>query len=749
MTVAKSVFRRCLGNRLELADMVRKDRQSVSDHIARSFFEGGESLTFSATVKLTPSPVYVSGINAFLVFEPTTIKVIPDDLWMSADPKAMIRVSGQLFITGINQSLVFEPATVRIIPELMPVPNRLSLWAEIKVDGGLSFGPVPPLQQYHGSVFRRCPGDRLNSSMLIRQFRYNDANYRPIANDFFEGHLLVFDAKVRLAGEMSISGINSQLTMEAAVRLAGSLSFGNVLLLEGTVYNIPVPFTMTESVIASALNLDVTVSRSMIDPVSTAIFNFDGDETGGIYSSIYYRDIILTMPDENSVDWPVFVGFFPSSRSSYGTVDKNESLSAFDFGWYLGTQYLKISDLSLLTPTGQAGSITRRYMLNYVSVEHQFIVGQVVTGGTSGHVGRIIEVHSYGTRYIVMNMVTTGTDPFFQNGETLLVNEDIYAYADGHTMDVTGTVTVRTPNDWILSVLGGDNWANVTGIEPYRIADTSDAWGGTKPAVDFIFDAMCSKITAIKDMAQALGFVMEIKPRAVGSSYRLSLYFIPQENIDNSYDGLDLPDVVTMTNPSPYLDEPVVLTQDGGKKYNSITVWCETFAGAWLSKTLTSSGVDAGTEKPIEFAEIAQNIATQAECTQRCQDLWDYNHLQILKWQATIIQRPDLQKYQKLIFSGYGTQIPDDTYRIIDIQYVIADGGTTNKTVCTLLQDSQFSAYLNLNRVFTDSITMVEALIKNAALKLGKTETGTVSTDTDGKLVVTTDRGTSRVARSP
>ena len=521
------------------------------------------------------------------------------------------------------------------------------------------------------------------------------------------------------------------------------------ITLEGKIYLVPIPPLVTESVIISALNLDTTVYRSMIDPVSRATFNFDGAETGGQFSSIYYKEIILTMPNEIGTEYPVFVGFFPSSLANYGTVDISESFTAYDYGWYLGMQYLADADLALLTPAGQAGISQYRYMLQYDFIEHQFSVGQVVVGGTSGHQGRILEVHTYGTRYIIMTILSSGTGPFFQDDEQLLVDDEVYAYADGHTMDVTGTPATRYPDDWLRSVLGGDNWANVTGIEPYRIGNTATVWGGTKPAIDFIFDSMASKISAIDDVGQYLGYIKEIKPRAVGSTYRTSLYFIPQADIDHPTNGLDLPATLMVISPSPYLDEPVTLEQDGSRKYNKITVWCQTFTGGWLHKTIQSSGVDDEMEKPIEFAEIAKDIATKAECIQRCEDLWDYNHMQILKWKATFIERPDIQKYQKIVFSGYGSQIADGTYRVIDAENRIADGGTLNQTVCTLLLDSQFSAYLNLNRVFTDSIRMVEALIKSALLKQGKTETGIVDTDVDGKLTVITDRGQPRIARSP
>lgn len=755
MTIAKSVFRRGLGDRLKLTDLVRKDRQSVSDHVAADFFEGGLSLSFGlATIKNTPSVIYITGINEAVTLDTATLILTPDTLWSSDAMMGRIRmVPSPIYIKGINESVVLDTATLKITPSLS-APLKITTWAQLIIEGSLHCGPAPPLHQYYGSIFRRSPSGRLALTNLVQWNKYDDTQPKPVAAEFWEPGMGVILATpvLHLTGTLSYAGIDASVTLEGTIRMVpeSPSSVQASVVMEGRIFNVPIPMAIKESAIVSALNIDVTVSRSMVDPVSSATFNFDGDSTGGEFSGIYNKDFLYTMPDYLGVERPVFVGFFPSSRSNYGTVDLNEQFTAFDNGWYLTEQYLEDNDLSLLSPTNQTAAINNIYRLEFIDYNHGywFQVGDRVIGMRSGDAGTISEINSEGMRYLVLKNCTHGdsgntSDDYFQDAEELTVNDYIYCFSNGHTMNITGMAATRYPHDRVRSILGGDDWANKTGIEPYRIADTSAIWGGTRPAIDFINGPLDPKIMALQDMAQYLGFMMEVKPRVSGSWFTTSMYFIPQEMIDDPSEGLDLPAPLTVTSPNQFLDEPVVLTQDGGKKYNKITVWCQLFTtGGWVHSTL-----DDGNPRTIEFAEIAKNISTQDECNQRCADLWEYNHMQIMKWQAVFIERPDLQKYQKIIFSGYGAQIPDGTYRIIDIQYPLSDAGTTNLQQCTLMLDSQFGAFLNLNRVFTDSIKMVEALIQNALLKLGKNEAGTVISNVDGKVITTTEFGQPRIAR--
>lgn len=752
--MAANLWRHSRGRRLNLHSLLREDRNSCKSDIANAFFEAaGKQITFpDATVTVSPSILYLSGINTFITFEPAPVTLTPT-LWSSDAMKGVVRMTpGLIYIKGRNDYVVFDPATVTLTPEIPPDFHRaITLWTEVLIEGSLHNGPAPPTPKQYGSVFRRDAPFRLKMRNLIQTQVYDDNQPKPVAAEFWEPGVgvILATAQVHNTGTLSYGGIDASVTLAGTVILTPTIALAGAIVLQGTILNTPLPLAVKETaVVSSTLHTDVEVSRSMVDPVSCATFTFDGDETGGEFSGIYNRDIAYTMPDYLGVEYPVFVGFFPSSRANYGTVDLHEEMSAFDNGWYLTMQYLDDADLALLSPANQTAAINNIYRLEFVgyNLGYWFQIGDRVTGATSGDSGTITEQNSEGMRYLVLKYCThsggSTSDTYFEDGEALMVGDDIYCYANGHTTNITGTGDTKYPDDRVRSILGGSDWANKTGIEPYRIATTSGVWGGTKPAVDFINGPLDTKLTALLDMAQYLGYISEIKPRVSGTSYLCSLYFIPITSIDDSVNGLDLPAPLTVTSPSAFLGEPVVLTQDGGKKYNKITVWCQGFDGLWLHKT-----IDDGNPRTIEFAEIAQNIATQTDCDQRCTDLWAYNHMQIMKWQATFYERPDLQKYQKVIFSGYGSQISDGTYRIIDIKYKLADGGTTNTQECTLMLDSQFGAYLALNRVFTDSISMVGALIQNAILKLGTTEAATVISNTDGKVVTSTEFGQPRIAR--
>jgi hypothetical protein len=86
-------------------------------------------------------------------------------------------------------------------------------------------------------------------------------------------------------------------------------------------------------------------------------------------------------------------------------------------------------------------------------------------------------------------------------------------------------------------------------------------------------------------------------------------------------------------------------------------------------------------------------------------------------------------------------------YRIIGIEYEFSNGGVTNLTHLTIIPDAQFSAYLNIDRTFTDTISEMRTVARDELRKLGSTEAGTV-TEIDGTTVtVMTERGIIKVAR--
>jgi hypothetical protein len=208
----------------------------------------------------------------------------------------------------------------------------------------------------------------------------------------------------------------------------------------------------------------------------------------------------------------------------------------------------------------------------------------------------------------------------------------------------------------------------------------------------------------------------------------------------------------TITKPDRYLVSPVVQISKGEEKYNRITVRCQSFAGVWYQAIRQTTGVSNYDELPIEYYEVNPDLTTQTEANARADDLYLYYATQINSWRATFNLRSDFRLLQQLLIMGYTEStdgIADGTYRIVGIEYNYADGGVINQTVCTLILDSQFKAYLNLNRVFTDGIKEAQIIARDEIRKAGTGDTGTVAAvdAVTGEVIVTTDGGATKVVK--
>jgi len=750
MTIAKSVFRQCLSDRLESGDLVRKDRNSCSVDIAMDIFEGGKSIVLPlATIKMTPSVIYITGVNESVTLDTATLILTPDPIWASDAMKGVIRmVPGEIYIKGINESVVLDTATIKMTPELS-APLKASFWAQLKIEGSLHCGPAPPLHQYHGSVFRRCPSDTLDSSMLIRQFITDSPLTRPVASEFFEpGQGVILETPVlHLTGSMSFAGINASVTLEGTIKMvpAGpSVRAGCVL--EGTICLVPLNPTARLFLPPSgddvetglpALCYNIEVSQSLQNKVALGSFDFELTETGGYFSGIYFRDIVVSLPDHLGNLHPVFVGFFHSTDANYGEADYHESFPAYDPMWNLGMANLNDADRMILS-TGSQASQTR-YRQYYTYVIGFFQLGDIVRGKTSGDFGKIVELHNYGMRYFEVENPQGGTaypDPedgmyYFQHGEELQVNYVTIAYADGHTTNVTGDISTspRTIGEWVKAVMGGANWQEEYGIEPFNIIDP-----GISP-IDFIFNEGTAILPAIERVAKRMSYIFVGRPRAIGNTAIFSGYFIPQADIDTQ---LGLPAPVTFVVGNEYILRPIKLTMKGDQKYNRVTIKCQDFNLIWHKCVL------GGDEKPVkDYFEINPDIALQEECNTRCADVYLYYRKMIATWSMTILKRQDLQYLQKLVFTGYGSEIPNGTYRIVAIKRRYAEGGTINEVDVSVVIDEDFALYLNLSRVFTDAGTEIAAMARSELLKMGANETGvaTAVNEDTGKVTLITSGG--------
>jgi hypothetical protein len=502
----------------------------------------------------------------------------------------------------------------------------------------------------------------------------------------------------------------------------------------------------------------VSVNRGLNDKMTRATFSYD--ETTKTNNPVTFnRHIYIDLYDHLGVPHRVFFGKAPTGEATFNPAANKEVLTAMDYSQNLTMQYLNDACLVLLSLAHQAAA--KKYEL-YIGYQYlYFQPGMLVHGATSEDSGKILEVY-HGR--IVLETMSGGTaypDPddgmyYFQDGENLMVGSTVYAVADGHTVDITGIIVPKYPEDHIRMLLGdlgttATNWETVSGIKPYRFESTGAIWGpGLEvPDNDTVFEEMTTKIQAIERWCKILKFIFLVKTPAVGFTEPLA-YFLSEANIDGP-NGLDLPAPVTITKPDPYLLPPVRRVYDGLEQCNTVRVKCYGFDPTtsiwrWYYSTMQTSAVTSDGEPELVYQEIFEQGASQAECTQRCADLYAYKTLQIQTWYATFLMRTDFEYLQILTFSGYHPDIPDGDYRIIDIAYV-RDTPTSTRVNCTLVSKAQFTAYLNLSRTFYDSVNNVQAMIRAREAELPKPEVATIiAANTDGTVTLLSDQGISSPA---
>lgn len=591
--------------------------------------------------------------------------------------------------------------------------------------------------------------------MLFNREGYNLGHYnRQLHAYFFE----VINATVTVTGDTP--GVDLGIEVDTAVRV-----LSHKWWCTGTIgIAPPIPPAGVVSYLISA-----SANQNMTDKMASARFDYD-TALMGAGTDFYFKRVTLTIPDYTDVSQNVFVGFFPSGAVTYGADGSVESATAYDYAWYLTMQYLTRDNQVFLSYTNQ--QTVNTYILYYRDIYHATIptearywnVGDTLYGETSLVSGVILENHRGGSAgsgepgpYNVGSYVILGElsgdmidGHYFIDNEHLMVNGLEYAHSDGWALPQSTTPPELTisPDQYVRRLLGGDNsgsdWDRLTGISPYRI--TACAWSDTSDpvSVDFIFTEKTTKLQAIERICKYIRYVFFVK---IVNNYP-SAYFIPESAIDDPAVGLDLPAMVSVTATDAYLVSPVKLERRGGEKYNKVTVRCQDLSGNWYESVLPLNG-DTGEEIPIEYSEINQDAINQAECDQRCTDIYAYYSEQVKTYTATFLLRSDFRLLQKLSFTGV-TGVPNAEYRIVGIEYQYADAGATNQVVCTIIADSQFQFWLNLNRVFTDSISEIQTIIKDYNNQQDKNEVGTVLAidETAGVATIKTESGITKKVRS-
>jgi hypothetical protein len=510
------------------------------------------------------------------------------------------------------------------------------------------------------------------------------------------------------------------------------------------------PPTATNSLLTGC-----TASMNMSDKMMMAQFDYVNSTTGDIPNT-YFKWVELWIPDYAGVQQLVFRGFFPSGKATLAAEGDHEVLTAYDPSWYLTVNTPSADDKVLLTPDAQSANKT--YMIWYNNIWPNFFnVGDSVYGQTSGSYGIVTEdAFADGHRHLlILNPLVEYGGHFFADGETLLVNGVATGTADGYAVDVTGIVTVINPDTYITRLLGGDDYDRITGVYPYRITPLT-AWSSTSNPVAIEFDCAEkeTKMQIIERICKYLHYIFAVRPITIGSTAYTAAYFIPEANIDLPAPmGLDLPAAVTIGATDAYLLSPATHERKGDEKYNQVRVRCQCafgpHVGKWFECVLPTGGYRGG-DPIIEYYEINPSLNSQAEADARCADIYNYYSVQIESYEVTFTMRSDLRILQKLVFSA-GGKIAAGTYRIVAIKFDYRDAGCTNDQTCTIIPDTQFKFYLNLNRVFTDSITEIQNIVKNEMDKLGTDELAEVTAvdPTNGTMTVKTESGEVRTIRNP
>jgi hypothetical protein len=645
-----------------------------------------------------------------------------------------------------------------------PDPAKFDFWASTTIK---TTGSALPIEDYVTALCSIIPdAQSANANIFIASIP--DLQTRISFN--LGGHATVVGEVVNDGA--SASGTVQQVVVQtgswATLDAAGYIDVNNVTGTWGGTGPIKDSVATTIAAVTGSTVFDTglnpliksaRVTRNLTDRMARGTFEFNRTNVGGFLNTNYFKNIEFKMPDHTGLAHTIMLGFFPSSTANYGVASQYESLTAYDYAWYLTMQYLDTRDMVLLPIADQsAGGVLYRLNYDYCTDPYlNFEKGQVVMGATTLDYGTVSENHfsgSYGRGYLILEDVhgTPVSGHYFQDNENLQVGAQVYGAADGYTMDVSGYFTYTYPDDWVKHILGGypygDDWLKTTGIYPGYLTSTGTVWGGTKPQVPFTFGEKTTKMQAIEELSKYLEWIFIVKWKSVGGVMTPCAFWDGYANIDAVGNPFNIPAPVAVTYPDPYLVDPITLDQKGEEKYNRVTVRCQDFDGNWFSKTIQTPGVIAGDDKPIEYYEINPDIASQAECDARATILYDYYSNHVSTWTAKFNRRCDFEILQLLTFSGYSTMIPNGNYRIIGIEYYYDNGGITNQVTCTLVPDAQFKAYMDLNRFFTDSIKNMQSVVKSELDKMGIIgDVGSVTAITGKRVTVESERGLTKVVR--
>ncbi|MFA7121356.1 MAG: DUF2341 domain-containing protein [Bacilli bacterium] len=271
-------------------------------------------------------------------------------------------------------------------------------------------------------------------------------------------------------------------------------------------------------------------------------------------------------------------------------------------------------------------------------------------------------------------------------------------------------------------------WERTTGIMPYRIHDPI-SYGHPYTPKDWNFQPLTTKVQAIQEVCEYSGMVFLVKWRFVNGAMTPCAYLVHQDDIDHATHGLDLPPMVTFTHPDPHIANGVRATLQSDEKYNRIEVRSASPSGAWFHAVRETAALQAGDELPIEYLEERSDLPIDADhggwCSARADELYAYYTAYSYTYTMTLINRTDMELYQRCRFYGFGT-IPDgDVMRIVSIRYHVLR--THTEVEITVTPDSRLSDLRRLQRSqAADSVSEVQTIVRGQINQLAAGEVGTV-----------------------
>lgn len=316
---------------------------------------------------------------------------------------------------------------------------------------------------------------------------------------------------------------------------------------------------------------------------------------------------------------------------------------------------------------------------------------------------------------------------------------DIYAYdlrwyLSRQFVPESQLVMVSTDDiiTYIEDLLGGSDWAAVTGVEPYKIRNPDPVI--TKK--EFVFNPDTSKLDAITEIAEYYNCIFEVKWRNVGTEqspeWVTSAYFVRSGEIDDEVDGLDLPSPAILAKTDNDTIEITVANSSDDKYNRIIAMGCDS-SGNWYKGVVESPNVTDGTARPREYMEYpSPYVVSQATADQRASELYSLFNFPVKRISAKLTRRHDLQLYQLVKFDGW-TEYTDALYtvgmagvnwvRIVEISHVRSAISSEVNIVCVPDRDLSHSR-LKAYSVTPNSVDDTESIVMDTLSSMPSAEIG-------------------------